>query len=74
MTEKKDDLIPSEPEKEAVKTKKKVDKAEVKASLKKGLIFMLIALLLGALVGFGATSIVLGAKNNKEKTFTASEF
>lgn len=74
MTEKKDDLIPSEPEKEAVKTKEKVDKAEVKASIKKGLIFMLIALLLGALVGFGATSILLGAKNNKEKTFTASEF
>lgn len=74
MTEEKDNLIPSDPEKEAVKTKEKVDKAEVKASLKKGLIIMLVALLLGALVGFGGTSIVLGAKNNKEKTFTASEF
>lgn len=74
MTEEKDNLIPSEPEKEAVKTTEKVDKAEVKASLKKGLIVMLIALLIGALVGFGATSIVLAVKNNKEKTFTASEF
>ena len=74
MTEEKDNLIPSEPEKEAAKTKEKVDKAEVKTSLKKGLIIMLIALLLGALVGFGGTSIVLGARNNKEKTFTASEF
>ena len=74
MTEGKDDLIPSEPEKEAVKAKEKVDKAEVKTSLKKGLIIMLIARVIGALVGFGGTSIVLGARNNKEKTFTASEF
>ena len=74
MTEGKDDLIPSEPEKEVVKTEKKVTPTDVTVTLKKGLIVMLIALLLGALVGFGATSIVLGAKNNKEKTFTASEF
>ena len=74
MTEGKDNLIPSEPEKEVVKTEKKVTPTDVKVTLKKGLIVMLIALLLGALVGFGTTSIVLGAKNNKEKTFTASEF
>lgn len=76
MTEKKENLIPEEPcgATEPCREAVKDSKAEGKVAVKKGLVVMLIALVIGALVGFGATSIVLNAKSNKEKTFTASEF
>ena len=77
MTKEKENLIPEEVA-EVVEsgreTAGKDRKAEGKVALKKGLLVMLIALVIGALLGFGATSIVLNAKGNKEKTFTASEF
>lgn len=72
----KENLIPDE-QGEVVDSSQKAAndaKAEGKFAVKKGLVVMLIALLIGALMGFGGTSIVLGARNNKEKNFTASEF
>ena len=74
MTEENNTLIPEEVDAEPVNVEEKATTTDVKAGLKKGIIVMLIALVVGALIGFSATSIVLAVKNNKEKTFTASEF
>ena len=72
----KENLIPDERGEVVDSSQKAANdaKAEGKFAVKKGLVVMLIALLIGALMGFGGTSIVLGARNNKEKIFTASEF
>ena len=74
MTEENNTLIPEEIGTEPVKEEEKAAPTDVKVGLKKGIIVMLIALLIGALIGFGATSIILSVRNNREKTFTASEF
>lgn len=74
MTKENNTLIPEEVDAEPVNVEEKATPTDVKAGLKKGIIVMLLALVVGALIGFSATSIVLAVKNNKEKTFTASEF
>lgn len=76
MDEEKNTLIPEpeEPIRKSVETEEKATPTDVKVTLKKGLIVMLIALVVGAILSFSITSIVLDAKDNKEKTFTASDF
>ena len=74
MIDEKENLAPEEETKEPQTAKKMPAPSEGRTAVKKGLLVMMIAVVIGAILGFGGTSIVLGARDNREKVFTASDF
>jgi hypothetical protein len=49
-------------------------KSERKAGMKRGLMVMLIAIVIGAVIGFCATSLIIGINNKRARDFEAADF